>query len=120
MRHDGAVETSERPRWNHHLPDLGAGLLRLADLTAPGGVLVVIGLARDASAGDRLRSLAGVVQHQWLSRTRRVWEHSAPTVWPPPHTFREARRIAAEALPGARWQRFALWRYAVTWHRPAG
>ncbi|WP_448263619.1 hypothetical protein [Microbacterium aurum] len=98
----------------HHLPDLRAALLRLADLTSPGGVLVVVGLARSTTPCDHLLSLVGVAQHQWLSRRRRFWEHSAPTA-PPAHSYRQVRRIAAEALPGARWRRFALWRYALVW-----
>ena len=99
----------------HHLPDLRAALHRLADLTSPGGVLVVVGLARATTPPDHLLSLVGVVQHQWLSRRRRVWEHSAPTA-PPAHSYRQVRRIAGEVLPGAHWRRFALWRYALIWN----
>jgi len=103
----------------HHFDDLGAALVRLRDLTAPGGVLVVVGLAREASVADRVRGLAGVAQHQYYARTRNLWEHTAPTVWPPPHTYAEVREQASAVLPGVRWRQFALWRYALTWHRPA-
>lgn len=103
----------------HHFPDLRAGLERLASLTAPGGVLAVIGLATDTTARDHLYGLAGLLQHQWFLRTRTVWEHSAPTVWPPPHTYDEVRTIAAETLPGVKWQQHALWRYELVWHKPA-
>lgn len=99
----------------HHLPDLHAALRRLAELTSPGGVLVVVGLARPTTLWDHMLSLAGVAQHQWLSRTRSVWEHSASTAQPS-HSYREVRRLAADALPGARWRRFALWRYALIWN----
>ncbi|HJR88536.1 MAG TPA: class I SAM-dependent methyltransferase [Aeromicrobium sp.] len=102
----------------HHLPSLPDTLQRLADLTAPGGVVVIVGVAQATTARDRLLSLAGVAQHQWYSRTRNYWEHSAPTVWPPPHTYSEVRADAARVLPGARWQQFALWRYALTWNKP--
>lgn len=104
----------------HHFSDLHGALRRLRELTAPGGVLVVIGLAEDASLGDRLRGLAGVAQHQYYVRTRNLWEHSAPTVWPPPHTYAEVRESAARVLPGVRWRQYALWRYSLTWHRPPG
>lgn len=103
----------------HHLPDLRAGLRRMAELTAPGGVLVVVGVARGSTTLDHARSLIGVLQHQWYARTRGVWEHTAPTVWPPPHTFTDVRRAATEVLPGSRWRHFALWRYAILWRRPA-
>jgi SAM-dependent methyltransferase len=103
----------------HHFDDAQAALERLRELTSPGGVLVVVGLAREGSLGDRLRGLAGVVQHQYLRRTRNLWEHTAPTVWPPPHTYAEVREIATRVLPGARWRQYAMWRYSLTWHRPA-
>lgn len=102
----------------HHLPDLRDGLQRLADLTGPGGTLVIVGLARPSTARDYILSAVGSVQDQWLSRRRNVWEHSAPAVWPPPHTYQEVRRVATDVLPGVRWQQFPLWRYAVTWRRP--
>ena len=66
----------------HHLPDPCVALRRLADLTSPGGVLVIVGTARPSTLWDHVVALVGVVQHQWLSRRRRVWEHSAPTVAP--------------------------------------
>lgn len=101
----------------HHITDLRSALVRLADLTAPGGVLVVIGLAREATLWDRVLSVAGVLQHRWFSLTRRMWEHSAPTA-EPSDSYREVRRLAREALPGVRWRRFALWRYGLVWTRP--
>lgn len=99
----------------HHLPDLTAGLSRLRDLTAPGGALVVIGLARPSSLGDHLLGVIGALQHRWYVRRRTLWEHSAPTVWPPPHTYREVRVCAAEVLPGMIWRRHPMWRYSVVW-----
>jgi SAM-dependent methyltransferase len=103
----------------HHLPDLDAALRRLADLTAPEGVVAVVGLARSVSPLDHLYDLAGFVWHRVLARRRAVWEHTAPIVWPPPHSYAEVRRAAARALPGARWQRLVLWRYAIVWKKPA-
>ncbi len=102
----------------HHLPDLAAALRRLAALTAPGGVLVAVGLARASSLADLPYEVAGAVQHRWLRRSRTYWEHTAPTVWPPPHTYAQVRATVRDVLPGARWRRLALWRYAVEWHRP--
>jgi len=102
----------------HHFDDTRAALRRLGALTSPGGVLVVVGLARSSTVGDHAHDLLGAVQHQWFSRTRTHWEHSAPTVWPPPHSFSEVRAAATEELPGVRWKRLALWRYALTWRRP--
>ncbi|KJL31780.1 Demethylmenaquinone methyltransferase [Microbacterium azadirachtae] len=102
----------------HHFDDMRAALRRLGALTSPGGVLVVVGLARSTSLGDHAHDALGIAQHQWCSRTRTYWEHSAPTVWPPPHSYSEVRESAAQELPEVRWKRFALWRYALTWQRP--
>lgn len=104
----------------HHLPDLDAALRRMARLTAPGGALVVVGLARNSAAADLAYDIAGAVQHRWLSARRPVWEHSAPTVWPPPHTYQEVRRTAQAVLPGVTWRRLAMWRYSLTWQKPVG
>lgn len=103
----------------HHLPDLTAGLRHLASLVAPGGVLAIVGLARSTGWRDAPWEVAGVVQHQVLRRTRTYWEHTAPTLWPPPHTYAEVRAAVRQSLPGARWRRLAMWRYAVTWTAPA-
>ncbi|WP_323741108.1 class I SAM-dependent methyltransferase [Microbacterium sp. VKM Ac-2870] len=102
----------------HHLPNLADAFGRLADLTSPGGAVVVIGLARPASLRDHAMGIVGAVQHQWYTRTRNVWTHSAPTVWPPPHTYKEVRDCAAAILPGSTWKQFSMWRYAVTWQKP--
>lgn len=99
----------------HHLPDLEQTFARLADLVAPGGVLVVVGLARSSRPIDAVYDVAGTVQHRWYVRRRGLWDHSAPLVWPPPHDFSEVRRTAQDVLPGVRWKRLALWRYALAW-----
>jgi len=103
----------------HHLPDLDRTLARLAELTAPGGVLAVIGLARSSRPTDALHDVAGLVRQWALGRRRVVWEHSAPTVWPPPHTYSEVRQAARRTLPGSTWTRLPLWRYALIWTREA-
>ncbi|WP_328392039.1 class I SAM-dependent methyltransferase [Nocardia sp. NBC_00416] len=100
----------------HHLPDLASGLRRLADLTAVGGKLVVIGLARSASISDYAMNVAGTVQHRVLARSRGFWQHTAPMEMNFPHTYAQARRIAAATLPGMIWRRLPLFRYSVTWH----
>lgn len=104
----------------HHLPDLAQTFRRFAELVAPGGVVVAVGLARPSRPADALFALAGVVQHTVLRRRHGFWEHTAPMVWPPPHTYAQVRRVAREVLPGSRWRRLPMWRYAVVWTRPGG
>lgn len=102
----------------HHLPDLDAALSRLADLTSPGGVLAVVGVARTSRPKDVLLHLAGAVQHRWMARKHEFWEHASPTVWPPPHDYVTVRRTAERVLPGVQWRQLLLWRYALIWRKP--
>lgn len=103
----------------HHLPDLDKTFARLAELTSPGGVLAVVGLAESSRPIDRLYDVAGLVAQAGHMRRHGIWEHTAPTVWPPPHTYAEVKRSAARVLQGSSWTRLAMWRYLVLWQRPA-
>jgi hypothetical protein len=38
--------------------------------------------------------------------------------WPPPETYRQMKRIAAEVLPGSRYRRHVLGRYSLIWKKP--
>jgi len=100
----------------HHL-DLRAGLTRLAELTTPGGHLVVVGLAAVRSPADALASLAAVPFAQVARHTRGTWEHGAP-VSDPEQGYGEVRRLARELLPGVHWRRRLYWRYSLVWRRP--
>jgi SAM-dependent methyltransferase len=106
-----------------HHGDEAAGLRRLAGLLRPGGRLVVVGLARETVGGLPFAA-ASVVAHQWHHRWRHREqarshpESTAPTAWPPPHTYPELRRLAAQVLPGAEFRRHLLWRYSLTWTHP--
>jgi 2-polyprenyl-3-methyl-5-hydroxy-6-metoxy-1,4-benzoquinol methylase len=102
----------------HHLGDPASALRRLADLTAPGGVLVVVGLARTSTVGDAAIHLCGQVQHRVLVARHGFWEHSAPKLWRPQSTYREVRMAARETLPGCHWGRMPLWRYVIEWRKP--
>lgn len=102
----------------HHFPDLAQALSRLANLTAPGGVLAAVGLARSTRPSDFIRDVVGVVEHRRHKRRFDEWVHTAPIVWPPPHSYTEVRRTAAEVLPGVTWTRLAMWRYALVWNKP--
>lgn len=103
----------------HHL-DPAAALAKMAELLRPGGRLVVIGLARSRLPADLPRELAAVAAqlvHRFVRR-QPMWQSPAPTVWPPPHTYPQMRRLAEQALPAVRFRRHLLWRYSLVWTKP--
>lgn len=102
----------------HHL-DQRDGLAALAALVRPGGLLLVVGLARSRSARDLARDAFDAVALRRHSLRRGVWETPAPTVWPPPLTYADTRSASLEVLPGAWFERAPYFRYALRWERPA-
>ncbi|WP_280388198.1 class I SAM-dependent methyltransferase [Nocardia wallacei] len=113
----------------HHVP-LEETLPVLARALRPGGVLAAVVLPRKdrrewpfelaAILGQRI--LAGLfLVLRTLGRGR--WFAAAddpamPVVLDPALTTREARRTAAELLPGARVRRLVYWRYLLVWRKP--
>jgi hypothetical protein len=107
----------------HHM-DAALALRRMSGLLRPGGVLAIVGLARDrtpadfgwagpASAGTQLHRLADASRH------RLPPPHQPPLVWPPPLSFGQVRRLAERLLPGVRYRRHLYWRYSLIWAKPA-
>ncbi|MDT0318760.1 class I SAM-dependent methyltransferase [Streptomyces millisiae] len=101
----------------HHM-DAATGLTRMRELLRPGGVLAIVGLARDTLPKDLPHVLAGVVGNAAHRAAKGHWHHPSPTVWPPPATYREMRALAADLLPGSRYRRHLLFRYTLIWRRP--
>lgn len=101
----------------HHLPDTAAGLRRFADLVRAGGVVGVVGFARNGPL-DWPRSLVGAVGIFVAVRVRGKWEHTAPIHWPPALTYGQTRRTAQAVLPGCRFAKLWLGRYVLRWTKP--
>jgi SAM-dependent methyltransferase len=101
----------------HHM-DTTAGLVRLRDLTAPGGTLVIVGLAFDSTGSDRvIHELTRVPIR--LARAFRGWSnHGGPTAYAS-ESWTDMRRYVQAALPGAVFRRRLYWRYSVVWDRPS-
>ncbi len=111
-------------RWNHNihyyrliLDAVPTGARSALDVGCGNGLLAVVGVARASRPKDMMLGLVGTVQHRWMARKYGFWEHSAPTVWPPPHDFLTVRRTAERTLPGVRWKQLLLWRYALIWRK---
>jgi SAM-dependent methyltransferase len=95
-----------------------AGLTRLRELVAPGGVLAIIGLARPDMPKDIPIELAALIATQ-VSRDQKVDPAvRPPIVWPPAERYATVRHLAGELLPGGRWQRHLRRRYSLVWTSP--
>jgi SAM-dependent methyltransferase len=88
----------------HHV-DQRRGLDRLSRLLRPGGLLIVVGLARSGSVSDLARDAFESVALRRHSIFKGVWETPAPKIWPPPTTYAKAESVSSEVLPGAHFRR---------------
>ncbi|MFR9730268.1 methyltransferase domain-containing protein [Saccharopolyspora sp. MS10] len=103
----------------HHM-DFEAALTGMARMLAPGGRLVLIGVARHHSPLDWARDIAAIPVHRVLSRRHGgLTEPPGAPTKDPAMTWDEVRQGIQRLLPGAQYRRLLLWRYAVTWNKPA-
>jgi SAM-dependent methyltransferase len=101
----------------HHM-DIAQGLERLKALVAPGGIVLVVGAAKGTLATmprEIGASFADKAQRLW----RGWWDHDTPSAWPPPHTFPEVRQAAERIMPGCEIKDHLLYRYTLSWTKPA-
>jgi SAM-dependent methyltransferase len=101
----------------HHM-DFGAALVKMARILRPGGRLAVVGLAANGSPADWVIGAAGVPASLWYKRIRGEGNPGAP-VLDPDMSWSQVRTAAARVLPGVRYRRHLLWRYSLTWVKPA-
>jgi SAM-dependent methyltransferase len=112
----------------HHM-DAEVALGTMSRLLRPGGVLVVIGLARGvtptdlfrlvpAMLGSRAHRAASAVSGRRAARGQPGGGYLSPIVWPPPLTYGGYRQLAVRALPAARFRRRLYWRYSLVWTKP--
>jgi len=108
----------------HHMAfDRAVG--QLVRLLRPGGMLAVLGLARNGAPGawgptlkDYLRIPPGLV-FSWLQRLRfGEWDPGAPII-DPGMTYQEIMKQTSALLPGAEITRRLLFRYTLFWRKPS-
>ncbi|MGW3119608.1 class I SAM-dependent methyltransferase [Streptomyces sp. NPDC001107] len=104
----------------HHLP-LAQTLTRFRQQLAPGGTLVVVGLARDETFVDQLLGYASIPLNAatgWVKNHGRTAPRPASmtaVTRPADVTYAEIVREARRILPGARLRRRLFWRYTLVW-----
>ncbi|MFF0015738.1 class I SAM-dependent methyltransferase [Streptomyces sp. NPDC005374] len=107
----------------HHLPLAGA-LARFRSQLAPGGTLVVVGVAQEDTRVQRLLGLVSVPLNAvtgWIKhRGRKAPLPVAMTAVTrqPEVPYTQVVREVGRVLPGARLRRRLFWRYTLVWSAP--
>jgi ubiquinone/menaquinone biosynthesis C-methylase UbiE len=115
----------------HHLP-LDEALRHLAPALRPGGVLAAVVLPRVDLPREAPTEVVAAVSNRALGALFTAlratgsggWyapdpvDEAMPKVFDAPLTTRQARAVAAAALPRARVRRLLFWRYLLLWRRP--
>ena len=114
----GTFETVSCVATLHHLP-LEPALARLSELVAPGGRLIVVGLAANGSLWDWVLSALAVLPLRVVGTLRRETPDIGVVTRPPRETLAEIRAAASRMLPGATIRRRFYYRYTLIWDRPA-
>ena len=113
----GTFETVSCVATLHHLP-LEPALVRLRELVAPGGRLIVVGLAANKSLWDWLLSALAVLPLRVVGALRRETRDIGVVTRSPRESFTEIRAAASRILPTARARRRFYYRYTLIWDRP--
>lgn len=124
---DGAADLITMVASLHHL-GLDDTLARIPALLAPGGRLLVVGLARPDSLPDLAVDLAsaaanpvmGLIKHPRLARPAGEPAAGQPAmpVRDPTTTLAEISAAARARLPGAAVRRRLFFRYTLRWDKP--
>lgn len=113
----GTFETVTCVAVLHHIP-LEEGLAALGALVAPGGRLIVIGLAAEKTTWDWIVTGLSIlpirVMSAWHRETRDVGVLTAQAR----ESLGEVRAASSRILPGARVRRRFYYRYSLVWDRP--
>ena len=113
----GAFETVTCVAVLHHLP-LEEGLAALGALVAPGGRLIVVGLAANKSLWDWMLSALAVLPLRVVGALHRETRDIGAVTRPPRESLAEIRAAASRILPEARIRRRFYYRYTLMWDRP--
>ena len=116
-RRIGTFETVSCVATLHHL-SLEPALVRLGELVAPGGRLIVVGLAANKSLWDWTLSALAVLPLRVVGALHREMPDVGVITCPPRESLAEIRAAASRRLPGARIRRCFYYRYTLIWDCP--
>ncbi|TPQ23754.1 class I SAM-dependent methyltransferase [Streptomyces sporangiiformans] len=102
----------------HHM-DFERALTRMRELLRPGGTLVVVGLAREASVPEWAATIAAAPVVRITKALRRAHGPEGMPIADPQMSYGQVRAAARHLLPGVRYRRHVLRRYSLTWESPA-
>jgi len=101
-----------------HRREFEPALARMRDLLRPGGTLVVVGLAREATLTDWGMWVAATPVVRITKVLRRASVPAGVPTLAPSMSYREVRESSRRLLPGVRYRRHVLRRYSLTWRKP--
>lgn len=102
----------------HHM-DLRSALLRMNQFLAPGGRLLIIGLAEDKSLLDLMISGGLLLPIRIMDRLHGGMGNPNVRIAAPKESIREIRQVTKEMLPGAKVRRRFYYRYHLSWDKPS-
>jgi ubiquinone/menaquinone biosynthesis C-methylase UbiE len=124
---DGGADLITMVAVLHHL-DLDDALARIPRLVAPGGRLLVVGIARPDSLADlafdvvsgAANPVIGMIKHPRAVRPPERAVETQPVVpmMDPTTTFAEVTNAARTHLPGSTVRRRLFFRYTLLWEKP--
>jgi ubiquinone/menaquinone biosynthesis C-methylase UbiE len=100
----------------HHVDEVQS-LAEGRRVLRPGGVLVVLGIARSLGPRDVLHELRDIAAHRAHRRSKTAWEPATVKV-DPRATWQQTEATLRHELPGSSYRRLPMWRYLATWECP--
>lgn len=103
----------------HHM-ELRPALSKMRRFLAPGGKLLIVGLAANKSIADYVISGLLVLPIRMMDRLRGGVQEIGVRLAVPNESLGEIRQAAREVLPGAIVRRCFYYRYLLSWEKPIG
>lgn len=103
----------------HHM-DLRKALVKMRQVLAPGGRLLIVGLAVDKSIEDFVISGILALPIRVMDQIRGGLQDPNVRISDPKESLSEIRKVSHEVLPGVIIRRRFYYRYLLSWNKPTG